>query len=141
MKNNSNSVNVNLNRVMVIDRLKSKLTAVKAEFAHAKQIEDRYESDKRAYQATVINATVEALKNGAAVKDVDSYSDETVIRVLVNTKHITQPKNPRYELKTSSDRIQQDIDAIESNINLLEMCSDETIKSKSYGNKIGRAHV
>ena len=131
MKNNS--VNVNLNRVMVIDRLKSKLATMKTELVQTQALETQYEEDKRAYQATVINAVVEAIKNGAAIDSVDSYSETTTIRVVVNTRSIIEPSNPRYTHK-SSKAIQEEITSIESNINLLEMCSDETIKSKSYGN-------
>ena len=53
--------------------------------------------------------------------------------LLADNRHITAPSRPRYENGPVS-HIQSQIDAIESNINLLEMCSDETIKSKSYGN-------
>ena len=134
MKNNSNSVNVNLNRVMVIDRLKSKLNLLQAELEHTKKLEVLYEADMQNYREAVIAAVVEAVADGAAIDSVDSYTDITSIRVKVNTRHIVEPRNPRYELNKSSDRIQQDIQSVESNINLLEMCSDETIKSKSYGN-------
>ena len=133
MKNNSNSVNVNLNRVMVIDRLKSKLNLLQAELEHTKKLEKQYETDMIDYREAVIAAVVEAVADGATIDAVESYTDTTYIRVKVNTRHIVEPRNPRYTHKSVKE-IQQDIQSVESNINLLEMCSDETIKSKSYGN-------
>jgi hypothetical protein len=140
MKNNSNnSMNINLNRATVIDRLKAKRVTLVQDYGQARYLEDAYREQMKEYAAAVAEFVhAEIARIGTeAVMDISSYSDSTTIRVNFSARHIPEPKNPRYNGGyMSPDRIDAQVKELDRMIDLLEMCTDETIKSKQYGNML-----
>lgn len=133
---NSNSLNINLDRNMVITRLKEKRVSLEHEYLDTAKLEYAYKEAMEAYNNAVIDAILKGLKDGKGnVDDVDAYSCSTRIRVNFAVD-IKKPERSNKSYYKSSDRLKSQMDEIDRMIDLLEMCSDATIKSKQYGNII-----
>lgn len=133
---NSNSLNINLDRNMVITRLQEKRVGLEHEYLAAVKLESEHKEAMEAYNIAVIDAVLKGLKDGNGnVDDVDVYSCSTRIRVNFAVD-IKKPERSNDSYYKTADRLKSQINEIDRTINLLEMCADATIKSKQYGNII-----
>ena len=133
---NSNSLNINLDRNMVITRLQEKRVGLEHEYLAAVKLESEHKEAMEAYNIAVIDAVLKGLKDGNGnVDDVDVYSCSTRIRVNFAVD-VKKPERSNASYYKTADRLKSQMDEIDRTINLLEMCSDATIKSKQYGNII-----
>ncbi len=133
---NSNSLNINLDRNMVITRLQEKRVSLEHEYLAAAKLESDHKEAMEAYNIAVIDAVLKGLKDGNGnVDDVDVYSCSTRIRVNFGVD-VKKPERSNESYYKTADRLKSQINEIDRTINLLEMCTDATIKSKQYGNII-----
>ena len=133
---NSNSLNINLDRNMVITRLQEKRVGLEHEYLAAVKLESEHKEAMEAYNIAVIDAVLKGLKDGNGnVDDVDVYSCSTRIRVNFAVD-VKKPERSNASYYKTADHLKIQMNEIDRTINLLEMCSDATIKSKQYGNII-----
>ncbi len=129
------TININLDRKTVIDRLQAKRKEFEHEYLDALKVESAHKTAMAEYYREVMTAVLDGLEHGKGeIKDVDQYYDCTSIRV----DFTVDAKTPARLIQTySSDYYKNGMDQIDQTISLLEMCTDDTIKSKQYGNIIG----
>ena len=128
------TININLDRKSVIERLLAKRKGFEYDYLDALKAESAHKAEMAEYYREVLAAVIDGLEyDKGEIKDVDQYYDCTIIRTSV----VVDIKKPARLIQTHSSRYYQDrMDQIDQTISLLEMCTDATIKSKQYGNII-----
>lgn len=133
---NSNSMNINLDRNMVIARLKEKRVGLEHDYLTALKEEAEYNAAMAEYHNDVMEAVLKGIKDGTCnIDEVDTYYKRTNIRVNIELD-VKKPERTVNSHINTPERLRSQMDQIDRNINLLEMCADATIKSKQYGNII-----
>jgi hypothetical protein len=129
------TININLDRKSVIERLLDKRKGFEYDYLDALKVESAHKTAMAEYYREVMTAVLDGLEHGKGeINDVGVYYDRTSICV----DFTVDAKKPARLTQTHSSRHYQDrIDEIDQTISLLEMCTDDTIKSKQYGNIIG----
>lgn len=137
MRNSENSMNINLNRLAVIAKLQERKAELEKEAMSIIHEWAQFNVNIEQYRKQLIFLlTVESGDNLASlVSDCDVYYDDRVqfnfkVADGRSYKAVARPKQPQHSIQYAENRIAE----VDQMINLLGMCSDETIKSKSYGN-------
>lgn len=140
MRNSENSMNINLDRKSVISKLIERRTALTIQKQQVEHEWRQYREALTGYHIDImglLQADSGPRPIANLITDVDIYY--TRVRVEFTIPDISAMNPYRSVSKPtcpdqSVDGIQRSIDEVEQMINLLEMCTDDTIKSKSYGN-------
>lgn len=140
MRNSENSMNINLDRKTVISKLIERRTALTIQKQEVEYEWRQYREDLTGYYIDIMGLLQTDSGNrpiANLITDCDIYHNRVRLEFTIpNTSTTTPyrsvglPKRP----ERSEDSIQRSIDEVEQMIVLLEMCADDIIKSKSYGN-------
>lgn len=125
-----NTVNINLDRKQVILMLQEKKMDLDRQLLQAIAEEVKYNEQVEAWKQKVADKLVTSLVDGSSWVEDMLYA--RVVRIETSFELPSKPRsqsdsrNTVYHYKTT-------IKQIESTLALLEICTDTTIKSKSYG--------
>ena len=130
------AININLDRLQVIEKLKMAHTDHSFQFDEAMKQELEYQSKLQDYNQQVIAYLLSSYQSGNCELDyVEAYSSTVAIRFSANVNSIfTRPSKPN--LEHSADWHRRHMNELDRMIKLLEMSPDATIKSKQYNDLI-----
>jgi hypothetical protein len=130
----NNTVNVRVNRYILIEALKKKLAKITEDYEKQGELKKKFQRENEAWQKKVaasipksVKPTIRVSVNAYGVKDdeVEVTLDYTISKSLV-------PDPPKQPVAYYEHTYKDDRETLTSAIRLLEMSDDETISTSSY---------